>query len=197
MGYTTEYEGSVTVTPPLNSEEIKYLTMFCDTRRMNRKKGPYYVGGTGMMGQDHEADVIDYNNPPDGQPGLWCQWITNEEGTEIFWDGNEKFYYGAEWMQYLIDHFFGPDPIAKHLYPEAGKFLQSHKFEGIIVASGEDPNDHWRLRIDDDGVRVFVEEVDIRNGTTSSKPVRRQNASSLQAALSGPIPALEHFSESE
>ncbi|HVK36196.1 MAG TPA: hypothetical protein VM428_11120 [Microlunatus sp.] len=41
MGYTTEFTGFVTVSPPLNPAEIAYLDQFSDTRRMNRPAGPY------------------------------------------------------------------------------------------------------------------------------------------------------------
>ncbi len=56
MGYTTEFAGHITITPPLNAEEIAYLTKFANTRRMARTKGPYYVDNPGFAGQDHEAD---------------------------------------------------------------------------------------------------------------------------------------------
>jgi hypothetical protein len=91
MGYTTEFDGQVTVTPPLNEHEVAYLRRFADTRRMARAKGPYYTGA-GFRGQDDEADVTDYSHPPAGQPGLWCQWVPTDDGTGIEWDGGEKFY---------------------------------------------------------------------------------------------------------
>ena len=62
MGYTTEFSGSVKIEPPLNEEEIAFLNKFSDTRRMNRRKGPYYVDNAGMAGQDREPDIIDYNS---------------------------------------------------------------------------------------------------------------------------------------
>lgn len=42
------------------------------------------------------------------QPGLWCQWIPNEEGTRILWDDGEKFYEYTEWIEYLLAHFLIP-----------------------------------------------------------------------------------------
>lgn len=159
MGYTTDFWGSVAVEPPLNEKEIKYLTKFAETRRMEREKGPYFVGGTGDFGQGRDPDIIDSNRPPEGQPGLWCQWVpavneTDELGdpvsaNAIEWDGGEKFYYAPEWMQYIIDHFIGSDPIAKQVDPEKFSFLQGHKVNGVIDAQGEDPDDRWRLVVED------------------------------------------------
>jgi hypothetical protein len=65
----------------------------------------YFVGGGGYGGQDHDSSVVDYNQEPEGQPGLWCKWEPSEDDTEIQWSGAEKFYDYVEWLQYLIDHF--------------------------------------------------------------------------------------------
>lgn len=164
MGYTTEFFGSVKVDPPLNKEEIEYLYKFADTRRMNRKKGPYFVGGSGFAGQGMDEDIIDYNTPPEGQPGLWCQWIPvisekDENGNPVSangieWDGGEKFYNAPEWMQYIIDHFIGPEPIAKKVDPENFSFLQGHDVNGEIEAQGENYDDHWLLVVKDNVVSV-------------------------------------------
>jgi hypothetical protein len=66
MGYTTYFDGAVEIDPPLNDEEIEFLTKFAETRRMDRTKGPYYVDGGGFMGQKNEPDIINFNRPPTG-----------------------------------------------------------------------------------------------------------------------------------
>jgi len=154
MGYTTDFEGQIGIEPPLNEKEIEYINKFSDTRRMDRKNGPYYVGGTGMAGQDHESDIRNYNAPDDTQPGLWCQWVPTEEGDAIEWDGNEKFYESEKWMQYIIDHFLGENPLAKLNQPEHFGFLQGHKLNGDIYAQGEEHDDTWKLEVADGVVTV-------------------------------------------
>ena len=148
MGYTTEFSGQVTISPPLSQEEIDYLRKFNRTRRMSRQEGPYYVEGGGFMGQDRDDGIINYNSPPAGQPSLWCQWTPTEDGTAIEWDGGEKFYDSPEWMKYLIDHFVGPRPRAQHLMP----FLKGHSLDGVIEAQGEESSDRWRLIVRDSKV---------------------------------------------
>ncbi len=144
MGYTTDFEGSVTVSPPLSAEEIEFLNKFSETRRMNRKKGPYFVDGTGDFGQGRDSDIIDFNSPDPSQPGLWCQWIASDDGSEIFWNDAEKFYCALEWMEYIINHFVGPTPIAQAELP----FLKGHTVKGTISADGEDSGDFWKLEVD-------------------------------------------------
>ncbi len=163
MGYTTDFEGSVTVEPPLNVHEIAYLRKFAQTRRMARTLGPYHVDGLGSFGQGQDADVLNYNQPPEEQPGLWCDWEPTEDGTGIEWNGTEKFYNSVEWMRYLIDTFLKPSATVRnaateerHLgwfYPaEFAHFTFDHVVNGTIAAQGEDPDDTWRLVVTDNVV---------------------------------------------
>lgn len=149
MGYTTTFEGSISVDPPLSAEEVRFLNRFSGSRRMHRKLGPYHIG-SGGFGQDHEEDIIDYNKPPPGQPGLWCHWVSEWDGTAIEWDEGEKFYDATEWMEYLIEHFLGVAPAARHTI----FFLQPHILNGDIYASGEESGDHWKIEVRDNEVRV-------------------------------------------
>lgn len=151
MGYSTEYTGTATITPPLNPTEIAYLTKFAETRRMHRDHGPYFIGGSGILGQGRDADIRDYNRPPAGQPGLWCQWIPTDDGTALQWDGNEKFYEGPAWMQYLIDHFLRPGATAQG-QPGFEQFTFNHTVNGTLAAQGEIPDDQWLLIVTDNHV---------------------------------------------
>src|SRR4029077_14444919 len=112
MGYTTDFSGQFAVTPALKPEHKAYLEAFNHTRRVKQDaaksaeltdlvriaaglldvgpEGAYYVGITINYGQDSSPDVLDHNVPPIGQPGLWCQWTANDEGTAIVWDEGEK-----------------------------------------------------------------------------------------------------------
>lgn len=149
MGYTTEFNGQIEIVPPLNAEEIAYLNKFNQSRRMLRTEGPYYAEPGTTHGQYYNnPSVLDHNCPPQGQPGLWCQWVPTNDGTAIEWDGGEKFYDSAKWMKYLIEHFIGSDPKAKDALP----FLQPHILNGTIKAQGEDSEDRWDLVVRDNKV---------------------------------------------
>lgn len=114
-------------------------------------EGGYYVGPAGDNGQgpmwgldrspQDKGGVIDGNNPPEGQPGLWCKWRPNEAGTAILWSGAEKFYDYVEWAQYLLDHFLTP---------------WGYKLSGRIDWQGEDEADIGYMTIYNG--RVFVNE---------------------------------------
>jgi hypothetical protein len=141
MGYTTQFQGQITISPPLSPEEIDFLTKFNQTRRMDRENGPYFVDGSGAFGQGEDPDIRDFNRPPAGQPSLWCHWVPTEDGNAIEWDEGEKFYNAEKWMAYLINHFLKPDHIATM------PFLQGHMLNGSILAQGEDIEDRWRLHV--------------------------------------------------
>lgn len=127
-------------------------------------EGEYFVGASGYAGQDRDASIIDYNEAPgaldrnlfrdfneyweksqqhkkDGkcQPGLWLQWVLNEDGTQLEWNGGEKFYSYVEWLKYLINHFFEPWGI---------------KLNGEVEWSGEDRNDIGKIIVTDNVVEV-------------------------------------------
>lgn len=163
MGYTTDFDGYISIDPPLNDAEIEYLTKFSKTRRMDRTNGPYFVEGSGFYGQGHDSDVRNHNKPPVGQPGLWCQWVPDELGTRLQWDGGEKFYDSVEWMQYLIDHFLRPYAIAAGSIPGAALartneptfagFTFNHVLNGVIDAQGESDDDTWHLVVENNVAR--------------------------------------------
>lgn len=129
MGYSTTFDGFFAITPALTPDQVHYLQRFRETRRYCRvpdialrlpdpararvglpigDEGGYFVGGRGFRGQDDDPSTLDYNCPPRGQPGLWCQWTVTSDGTQLVWDKGEKFYDYREWLTYLLEHFFRP-----------------------------------------------------------------------------------------
>jgi hypothetical protein len=128
--------------------------------------GEYFVGGGGSMGQDHDDSIIDYNSASGNigwqdykgdwalkqemedqlnkdslkQPGLWLQWELSSDGTELGWDGNEKFYHYIEWLQYLIQHFFEKWGI---------------KLNGEVQWQGEDSSDFGKIIVTDNVVEIL------------------------------------------
>lgn len=126
MGYTTDFDGTFDVTPDFEDKHFKYLEAFAGARHMKRdaeaaavlkdpvreavglpvgKEGEYFVGDEGG------SSVLDHNGAPEGQPGLWCQWVPVQDatgGSRIEWDGGEKFYNYEEWLKYLVKHFLKP-----------------------------------------------------------------------------------------
>jgi hypothetical protein len=104
MGYTTVYDGQITVEPPLNPTEVAYLQAFAAAWRGKQSDDPYYIESEISLKQA-SAQLIPLHVRATGQPNDRCGWIPTDDGTAIVWDGSEKFYNGPEWMQYLIDHF--------------------------------------------------------------------------------------------
>lgn len=143
MGYSTDFVGTLSFNRPVITPHRDYINRFAYVRHVKRhrygetspdtvrtnvglpfgKEGCYYVGG------NEDAYVIDYNTPPDGQPGLWCQWVINDFG-ELEWDNGEKFYCYIQWINYLIEHFFS---------------LWDYKLTGEIKWQGEDTSDKGNI----------------------------------------------------
>jgi hypothetical protein len=161
MGYTTNFEGEFTIEPALTKEQAAYLTRFSETRRMKRdadiadnirdplreavglpvgEDGAYFVNGRGFMGQDKDESVLDGDREPDSQPGLWCQWEPNEDGTKLRWNDAEKFYSYVEWLEYIDVNFLKP---------------WGRKLTGAVSWQGEDDSDYGLLTAGEVGVHAL------------------------------------------
>ena len=122
MGYTTDFNGTFKLNKPLDLDTHGFLVKLNETRRMLRDSaklkaktgidygidGEFFVNGDGFAGQDDDDTVLDHNRPPRTQPGLWCQWRPNDNGTGIAWDGGEKFYNYIAWIEYIINKVLKP-----------------------------------------------------------------------------------------
>lgn len=160
MGYNTDFSGAFKVEPPLSNEMFEFLTGFAETRRMARDvdtikkidpewekhcffgelgdQGAYYLvpNYKQNMGQVHDESIIDFNCPPKGQPGLWCQWIPSD-AEHIEWDQTEKFYHYVEWLEYIIDHFLAP---------------KGYTLSGTVYWRGDDFEDAGAIEVSDNHV---------------------------------------------
>jgi hypothetical protein len=167
MGYTTDFTGAFACEPTLSPKHIDYLMAFNDTRRMLRDANkssllpdpirkqvglPIGIDGCNFVGNpektgmwyDNEESVLDSNNPPAGQPGLWCQWIPGDEGNSIKWDGNEKFYKYVEWLEYLINQYLIP---------------WGYTLNGKVEWQGEDKDDIGIIEVKNNEVETRKGEI--------------------------------------
>lgn len=160
MGYTTDFTGKFLLNKKLMPTHMAYLNKFAETRRMERNAaiadkledplrkavglpigmdGEFFVNAGGFCGQDNDESVTDHNCAPSTQPGLWCQWVPNEDGTAIVWDEGEKFYSYTEWLVYIIRNFLSP---------------WGYVINGIVEYQGEDPSDFGKIIVTNNVVVV-------------------------------------------
>jgi hypothetical protein len=162
MGYTTWFSGSFSFNKPVEKELVEYINRFSTTRRMPRdnekikeiypdweklcffgklgNKGEYFVPISNTWGQDKDESIIDYNGFREHvHPGLWCQWVVSEDGTQLEWDGGEKFYNYVEWLEYLIGNFFAP---------------LGYVLNGNVEFQGEDYDDFGTISVEDNIVDI-------------------------------------------
>ena len=166
MGYSTDFSGEFKLDRPLTYAHREYLAQFSYTRRVKRdvkktellldglriaaglpvgEDGSYYVGESDSnFGQDLTPDIVDYDSPPSTQPGLWCQWTPNSNGTAIVWDEGEKFYHYVEWIEYLIKYFLAP---------------WQYRINGEVEWQGEERDDIGKIIVRDNAVIVKTGKV--------------------------------------
>ena len=146
MAYSTDFFGEFSIEPALSDEDREFLIKFNSTRRMARQgldpkyglEGEWLVSGEGFKGQDSDSSVINHNKPPCRQPGLWCQWVPNEDGTALQWDGGEMAYDMREWLYYLIEFYLKP---------------RGYVLNGVVKAQGKDSSDRWSMRLKDNALK--------------------------------------------
>jgi hypothetical protein len=134
--------------------------------------GEFYCG-TGMAGQDggcfdngKDNSVVEYNLAPRlaGQPSLWCQWNPSDDGTQIEWDGSEKFYNYVEWIEYLINTFLKP---------------WGYKVNGSVVWQGEDTGDVGVIEVKDNVVTKHEGVVSVPEAIESPVDVAEDVATDI------------------
>lgn len=149
MGYSTDFEGTLTIDRPVDEETYRLLYGLATTRRMARDvapefgtEGEFYVDGSGPFGQGRDDDIIDHNRPPATQPGLWCQWLIQDDRQTIQWDGGKKFYHYVEWLEYLIGRI---------LYP------RGYVLNGRVRWQGERDGDSGTITVSDNCVSAVTD----------------------------------------
>jgi hypothetical protein len=148
MGYTTDFSGRFELNKELSPKMEQYLKLFNETRRMERNtdevfgvQGEFFVFGGGSFGQDHEENVVNFNEPPSTQPSLWNQWTPTDDRMGIEWDWGEKFYNYTEWLVYLIHKILAPN---------------GYVLNGVVTWQGEDTGDVGEIFVENN--RVFIQE---------------------------------------
>ncbi len=162
MGYTTEFNGYFDLEFNDKSKQKKVINLvngLASTRRMKRDlfkikdkldkpyieygiDGEFYHEDNLDYGQNKDDSILEYNNPPSTQPGLWLQWIIVDNQDETYsleWDGNEKFYYYTEWLKYLIEKIFNPNNV---------------QLSGSVDFRGEEWDDNGTISINNNKVEI-------------------------------------------
>lgn len=139
MGYQTDFRGQLKFNKQLSLDDHTFLSKLAETRRMTRNVGPEYGVEGEFYVEDNEIGVINSNEPPKTQPGLWLQWVPTEDGMFLEWDGNEKFYNYVEWLEYLIDKVLEP---------------KGYILNGEIEWRGEEWDDIGVINVEDNVVKA-------------------------------------------
>jgi hypothetical protein len=112
MGYSTIYLRPFYFDRPIEPEHAKILNEFSETEHEDESGNP---GGEGKP------------------PTYYCQWIVTEDYQRLEWDKNEKFYYGKEWLVYLVEHFI--EPWGYKLNGESPWYIDDFQYAGILTVS--------------------------------------------------------------
>lgn len=160
MGYTTIFKGRFTFDREVDSELVNYINTFARIRHVKRDVERYkeihpdwtskcFDGNPGTDGEyiieendniwtDPDKIITGINTSPGNCPGLWCQWVIRDN-KYLEWDQGEKFYKYVDWLEYLIDNFFGP---------------KNYILNGQVSYQGENENDNGIIKITNNKIIV-------------------------------------------
>lgn len=159
MGYTTYFSGSFEFDKELDDETYDFLLKLANTRRVKRdteilkelrfdgnygEEGEFFVDGSGFRGQGDDRSIINSNQPPASQPGLWLQWVPTEDKKHLVWDEGEKFYNYTEWLIYLIEKILEP---------------KGYVLNGEVSYEGEYRADFGVIKVDNNKVECIEGEA--------------------------------------
>jgi len=157
MGYNTDFKGFFSLHPQASAEQVRYLNLFSTTRRMQRNvselmnlfhgefgldgdygnEGEYFVGKQSFLDMKNDSSVLHFNEPPAGQPSLWCPWTLSDDGSRLISTDADHTYFYVDWLEYLIEHFFNKWGIM---------------LSGEVFWFGEDPLDKGVIRMEQNEV---------------------------------------------
>jgi len=183
MGYTTDFEGSLSLTPNLNEKQTKYMNLISSTRRMKRNvnklmeiykgkhgnpfpknktpeaiyghDGEFFARDDGECGQSQDASIVDFNCAP-GHKGFAQGAVDKgQPGLWCQWDVSED----GDILEWSGGEKF-------YNYIEWLRYIIKNFFipwgivgEGEILWFGEDRSDMGKITVKNNEVFVFTGEV--------------------------------------
>lgn len=158
MSYTYDLFGKLSISPPLNADQVAYIQEFSGSYR--HKFAPKWqswpnplreaVGlPVGIEGEyissamGTGADFIDNcmevdTDTPNKQPSFQCCWTTTAKGTALHWNKLGRTFAPTQWLEYMIEHFFKPWGVT---------------LNGKVECHGEDKRDRTLIVVNNNCVR--------------------------------------------
>ncbi len=134
MGDTTDYLGHITISPPLNEQERRYLGAVRDMRHYDRGGSTYDVPPNPTAPDPADVPVERYDAVQAAKPSLRCGWAVCGDGCCVSHDGIEKFNDPDRWLTYLVEHLLGPGAEAAGTgHPQLDGFTFDHHLDGVVV----------------------------------------------------------------
>ena len=182
MGYTTDFEGSLTIKKPLTQKQTKYINALCQTRRMRRnvnklmeiykgkhgnpfakdktdaqevygREGEFFAYDDGRFGQDQCPSIIDYNLSP-GQ----CDFLRNSNVQPGLWCGWCITEDGEELEWNGGEKFYNYIAWLRYLINEF--FIPwGRKLNGEILWYGEDREDIGKIVVENNEIKTVLGEL--------------------------------------
>lgn len=172
MSYETKIQGQFALYHPLEPNQTLYLQTFSNTRRMKRKASiarnmpdpirinakislgkdaQFFTGGIGLHGQDKDPSIINFNQPPASQPGLWCPWTIFSDNQTIIPIHTKTPYEFNSWLHFIIENFVK---------------RWNNTLNGSIIWQGEKIEDRGKTIVKDNVIQIlYAKFIDVESSS--------------------------------
>jgi hypothetical protein len=157
MSHSRGFIGHITVYPPLNIQEQKYLHTFSgDWRYRGRGGGHVFFDGLRRHNGPCPPSLATVDAQPipgASWPDRWCQWVPSCNGRCITHNGDEGFHAPTAWLRLVIDRLLR----ARSSLETAGSaqfeaFTFDHVCNGLVAACQGDTGKPFLIRVTDNAV---------------------------------------------
>lgn len=157
MGFNSAYLGYLTISPPLNSAEVEWLSGFADWAGLP-DGDPYSLpmnprAALAQAFHDAGGSMSPTGNVPYGVQ----HWRVCEHGDRISWHRSEKSNDAIAALRFLVDHYLGPGARAQGSdNPDFADFTFDHRLDGVVAGARDDTDELFLVRVCDS---VFSHET--------------------------------------
>ena len=148
MGYSTEYLGYLTVTPPLNPAEVEWVNGFADWGALP-DGDPFHLpmNPRAALSQAFAAQggvMAGRSTVPYGVR----DWRASTDGSRIAWRRSEKSNDAVHTLRFLVEHYLGPGALAMTCEgDEFAGFTFDHRLDGVLAAARDDTDELFLIRV--------------------------------------------------
>lgn len=150
VGFDTKYLGFLTITPPLNEDEVTWLRAWAEWIGVSDRDDLYDVPPNPRAAVAALFDRSAHGAVASSAlaPRAVGDWRVGTDGTFLRWEEQERSNNGELCISFLIDHFLRDGALAASSgHPAFTRFTFDHELDGVIAAERNDLSQLYLIEV--------------------------------------------------